>query len=161
MKRIIYGVGFFLAILFLSTGFMFSYQVADLKDRIYDLEESSTRVQQQVSASVNPKEQTFVFQRYDQGKLEEERYRMMSYGENRVVFQQENTEEAGKQSKEGYQLRLEEGCVVVYEKPGNTVFEYTDIPLEALPKELQSEVLLGKDIKTQDELYSFLENYSS
>ena len=51
--------------------------------------------------------------------------------------------------------------MVVYEKPGNTVFEYTDIPLEALPKELQSEVLLGKDIKTQDELYSVLENYSS
>ena len=30
----------------------------------------------------------------------------------------------------------------------------TDIPLEALPKELQGEVLLGKQIKTTDELYN-------
>ena len=56
---------------------------------------------------------------------------------------------------------MENGCVVVYEKADNTVFEYTDIPLEALPKDLQAEVLLGKDLKTLDELYSFLENYSS
>lgn len=41
MKRIIYSVGFFLIVLFLCTGFMLGYQVADLKDRIYDLEESS------------------------------------------------------------------------------------------------------------------------
>ena len=58
MKRIIYSVGFFLIVLFLCTGFMLSYQVADLKDRIYDLEESSAQVQQQVSAvSANPKGQ--------------------------------------------------------------------------------------------------------
>ena len=55
MKRIIYSVGFFLIVLFLCTGFMLSYQVADLKDRIYDLEESSAQVQQQVSAvAANP-----------------------------------------------------------------------------------------------------------
>ena len=60
MKRIIYSVGFFLIVLFLCTGFMLSYQVADLKDRIYDLEESSAQVQQQVSAvSANPKGQDF------------------------------------------------------------------------------------------------------
>lgn len=162
MKRIIYSVGFFLIVLFLCTGFMLSYQVADLKDRIYDLEESSAQVQQQVSAvSANPKGQDFIFQRYEEGILKQECYRITAYGEQRVILRRENTETVSENAKEGYQLRLENGCVVVYEKAYNTVFEYTDIPLEALPKDLQAEVLLGKDLKTLDELYSFLENYSS
>ena len=50
---------------------------------------------------------------------------------------------------------------MVYENKTGTVFESTDIPLEALPSELQAEVLLGKNLKNLDELYNFLENYSS
>ncbi len=40
-------------------------------------------------------------------------------------------------------------------------FEHTNIPLESLPQELQAEVLLGKTLSGAEELYSFLENYSS
>ena len=83
--------------------------------------------------------------------------RSHSYGTDKVVFRQE--EAPAKNA--GYQLQVEEGYIVVYENSQNQVFEYTDIPLESLPKELQGEVLLGKQIKTTDELYNFLENYSS
>jgi hypothetical protein len=74
-----------------------------------------------------------------------------------VVFRQEEVPV----KEEGYKLQVEEGYLVVYKNSENQVFEYTDIPLEALPQELQSEVLLGKQIETIDELYNFLENYSS
>ena len=33
MKRMIYGIGFFLALLFLGAGFFLSYQVADLRGK--------------------------------------------------------------------------------------------------------------------------------
>ena len=41
------------------------------------------------------------------------------------------------------------------------VYEYTNIPLDVLPEEMKREVLLGKTLQGEDELYSFLENYSS
>ena len=34
MKRMIYGIGFFLALLFLGAGFFLSYQVADLRQEM-------------------------------------------------------------------------------------------------------------------------------
>ena len=42
-----------------------------------------------------------------------------------------------------------------------TVYEYTDISLEGLPENLQKEIQNGKYIETSENLYGFLENYSS
>ena len=50
MKRMIYGIGFFLALLFLGAGFFLSYQVADLRQDMTRLQESSAKERQQVSA---------------------------------------------------------------------------------------------------------------
>src|SRR5699024_4859841 len=58
-------------------------------------------------------------------------------------------------------LKVENGCITVYDKESGEVFEHTNIPLETLPQELQAEVLLGKTLSGDQELYSFLENYSS
>lgn len=60
-----------------------------------------------------------------------------------------------------YCLKAEEGIVMVYEEDGVTLYEPTGIRLSFLPKALQQEILEGKYLKTQEELYSFLENYSS
>lgn len=157
MKRIICGIGCFLVVIFFSVCFFFTYQIADLKDRIYVLEESNTSVKQQVSLPINNKNKTFILEHYKDGTLEKESFKISSYGADKVVFRQEQVD----LKEDGYKLYVEDGYIVVYENSDNQVFEYTDIPLEALPKELQSEVLLGKQIETIDELYNFLENYSS
>ena len=61
----------------------------------------------------------------------------------------------------GYLLRELNGFVAVYLADGNTIYELTEIPLSDLPEELQQQILEGKILSTEDELYGFLENYSS
>lgn len=162
MKRIIYGVGFFLVVLFLSAGFLLSYQVTELKDRMYALEESSAAAQQQVSSLADAKGKNLIFERYEEGSLKKEQYRITAYGTERIVLRQENPEAAETTGKEqGFQLKLKDGYVVVYDKASGEIFEETNIPLEALPEHLRTEILLGKEIENQKQLYSFLENYSS
>lgn len=163
MKRVIYGVGFFLVMLFLCTGFLLSYQITQLRDRMYDLEESSKEAEKQVSAMAEARNQDLIFERYEDGVLKKECYRIMAYGADRVVLRQETDEkeEAASRENTGFVLKVENGYVVVYKKDGQEVFEHTNIPLESLPAELQSQVLLGKAVDSTDDLYSFLENYSS
>ena len=43
----------------------------------------------------------------------------------------------------------------------STIYEFTDIPFEELPKEVQTNVKQKKYVETEEELYAFLENYSS
>ena len=62
---------------------------------------------------------------------------------------------------EGYYLCEMQGFVVVYLSDRKTIYEMTEIPLSDLPEEVQQEVAAGKYIATRDELYGFLENYSS
>ena len=58
-------------------------------------------------------------------------------------------------------LKERNGCVTVYERDGVTVYEPTTIPVKTLPKTLQQEIEQGKYLKTHEDLYNFLENYSS
>ncbi len=61
----------------------------------------------------------------------------------------------------GYLLRELNGFVAVYLADGKTIYELTEIPLSDLPEELQQQIREGKILSTEDELYGFLENYSS
>lgn len=158
MKRIVYGIGFFLALFFLGAGFFLSYQVSDLREEMTRLQESSAKEKQQVSVLASSKDQELVFETYEEGTLLRNRYRVTAYGPEQIVLRQE--EESTGNSRE-FLLKVDEGCVTVYDKESGEVFEHTNIPLETLPQELQSEVLLGKTIQGDEELYSFLENYSS
>ncbi len=58
-------------------------------------------------------------------------------------------------------LKESNGYVVVYLSDGKTIYEYTDILFEELPEKVRTEVRNGKYIEDQEELYGFLENYSS
>lgn len=158
MKRIVYGIGFFLALLFLGAGFFLSYQVSDLREDMTRLQESGAKEKQQVSVLTSSKDQELVFETYEEGTLLRNRYRITAYGPEQIVLRQE--EESTGNNRE-FLLKVDEGCVTVYDKESGEVFEHTNIPLETLPQELQSEVLLGKTIQGDEELYSFLENYSS
>jgi hypothetical protein len=60
-----------------------------------------------------------------------------------------------------YYVVYNHGRIVVYYSDHKTVFEYPDIRLSDLPSDLQCEILSGKAMKDEAELYSFLQNYSS
>ncbi len=62
---------------------------------------------------------------------------------------------------QGYYLKELDGYIIVYLYDNETIFEYTDILISTLPEYLQLEVTEGKYIETSEELYAFLENYSS
>ena len=51
--------------------------------------------------------------------------------------------------------------VAVYKLPENEIYEYTDVILDVLPEELREEIREGKYLKGEEELYNFLENYTS
>ncbi len=60
-----------------------------------------------------------------------------------------------------YYVIYRQGRIVIYYSDRKTVFEYPDIKLNDLPIQLQCELLSGKEMKDEAELYNFLQNYSS
>ena len=63
--------------------------------------------------------------------------------------------------KDCYYLYDVNGYVVVFLSDKKTIYEYTDILTEDLPSSLVKEMKNGKYVKNLEELYGFLENYSS
>lgn len=160
MKRIFYGIGFFTAVFFLSAEFIISYQIADLKDRMQGLEEDVMIQAREASAAAEQRPTDYIFERYDEEakKIKKEQFKVQSYSGTCVVLREDRVQE----SKEaGYDLKAKEGYVVVYYKDTDIVYEYTNIPVSALPGAVQAEIFTGKILRTDAELYGFLENYSS
>lgn len=62
---------------------------------------------------------------------------------------------------EEFYLLVENEYINVYYSDLKTVYLYTDILLSDLPDELQQEILDKKYISSEEELYNFLESYSS
>ena len=63
--------------------------------------------------------------------------------------------------EEIFYLKELNGYVVVYMEDGKSIYEYTDIRISDLPKNVQQEVIHGKKITGIEKVYGFLENYSS
>lgn len=60
-----------------------------------------------------------------------------------------------------YYIYEKNGYLVIYLEDKTTLYDHTDILLKDLPESLQNEILNGKMINGQDELYEFLETYTS
>ncbi len=60
-----------------------------------------------------------------------------------------------------YYISEQDGFVTVFESDMETVYEYTSIPITDLPKALQEDVLSGLKVTSLQQVYAFLENYSS
>lgn len=60
-----------------------------------------------------------------------------------------------------YYLMEVNGYVVVYLSDRKTPYEYTDILYDELPAILRQEIRNGKYLEGSEELFGFLENYSS
>lgn len=60
-----------------------------------------------------------------------------------------------------FYLDVQMGRIVVYQAEDDTLYAYTEVKFNQLPEEVKQEVLEGKYIETVEELYHFLESYSS
>ena len=85
-----------------------------------------------------------------------------------TTFLQEKTEPTEVLAVEGnveknseYLLKELNGYVIVYLSDEKTVYEVTGISINELPKEVQSQIQEGIKFDSINELYAFLENYSS
>lgn len=65
------------------------------------------------------------------------------------------------QEPQGFYLMVADHFIVVYEEDRSTLYMNTDILLERLPDALQREIMAGKFVGSEEELYLFLESYSS
>ncbi len=61
----------------------------------------------------------------------------------------------------GFYLMVADHFIVVYREDKQTLYMNTDILLESLNEKLQTEIMQGKYVETEEELYHFLESYSS
>lgn len=60
-----------------------------------------------------------------------------------------------------FYLKVADHFIIVCEEDGQTLYMNTDILLERLPDSLQREIMEGKPVASEEELYLFLESYSS
>lgn len=81
---------------------------------------------------------------------------LMSFSSSRVVVRK-----SYRKKEEGYFLINEDHNVVVYDKTLENVYMSTGIHMEDLPESLQEEIHYMKYVETEEELYNFLESYSS
>ena len=63
--------------------------------------------------------------------------------------------------EEGFYLMVADHFVIVYKEDKKTIYMNTDILLENLSSQLQEEIIAGKYVENEQELYNFLESYSS
>ncbi len=98
----------------------------------------------------------------------EQRIAMLKQQNETLLTQREAQEEENELEEslnvvEPYQyvLLAEDGYVTVYHADGKTFFSSTDIQIMKLPEDLQEEIQEGKYITSEEQLYNFLENYSS
>lgn len=68
-------------------------------------------------------------------------------------------EEVSKQK--GFFVAVYQNRIIVYLEDKKTVYEYTNIDTQRLPQELRSKLSDGFYIPNEEELYHFLESYSS
>lgn len=84
-------------------------------------------------------------------------YELVSYNDNHICFRKTFR----KQEYNGYYAQSFNGTIVILNGDGKTVYEYTQITIDSLPEDLQKQVLEGYPLDSEEELYNFLENYST
>lgn len=87
---------------------------------------------------------------------------LTAFSKDRVVIcKYYRPQEEKKQEDPGFYLMAADHFVVVYYADKETVYINTEILLENLSDALKAEIIQGKYMATEDEVYTFLESYSS
>ena len=74
---------------------------------------------------------------------------------------EDSVESANIQNKKAFVIREEDGYLNVYFGEEDALYMYTGIAYQGLPEELKKEISNGKTFDTLEDLYRFLESYSS
>ena len=112
----------------------------------------------------NRKKLTDYIQEYMENLPEEERkaglisYELTTFSEDKVIVRK--TYSTPKIEYTFY-LDVQMGKVIVRQFYDDTLYAYTEIKFADLPENLKQEILSGKYIENIEELYEFLETYSS
>ena len=90
---------------------------------------------------------------------------LTAFSKDRVVickyYKLEKEEEETDVVGDGFYLMVADHLIVVYREDQKTVYLNTDILLENLDDALQAEIMQGKYLETEEEVFNFLETYSS
>lgn len=97
----------------------------------------------------------------DQTMRSSEKTKPEEVAEEMVTDTEKMTESMSHLSYTKYYVHASEGYVVIYQADHETVYCETSIRVEHLPEELQSGLKEGIALCSDEELYEFLENYSS
>lgn len=65
------------------------------------------------------------------------------------------------ENRDEFVLVVENNYITVYHSGLEEVYLYTDIRLDELPQDVQNEIIQKKYVESEEELYNFLESYSS
>lgn len=85
-------------------------------------------------------------------------YELTSFSKDEVVLRKTYYKEAPTAQ---FYLDVQMGRIVVYQTADDSLYAYTEVKFNNLPESLRREILAGKYIETIEELYHFLESYSS
>lgn len=83
---------------------------------------------------------------------------LTSFSKDKVVLRKTYYKE---EQEAQFYLEVQMGRIVVYQTEDDSLYAYTEVKFNTLPETLQREILSGKYIGTIEELYHFLETYSS
>ena len=102
-----------------------------------------------------------IFMKEQLPKLEEQEMEEVQKGQDAARWQV--LAQADRLLTKTYQYYLveEQGYINIYLSDRETIYEYTNITMDMLPEELRQEIMAGKGLSNEGELYDFLENYSS
>ncbi|MDE6435091.1 MAG: hypothetical protein K2L07_12780 [Lachnospiraceae bacterium] len=84
-------------------------------------------------------------------------YELTEYSDTQITLRKTYR----KEEKNGFYARSFNGTIVILQSDDKTVYEYTQIMIHTLPEEMQEKINAGYYIENEEDLYSFLENYSS
>lgn len=85
-------------------------------------------------------------------------YELTSFSKDEVVLRKTYYQDTPTAQ---FYLDVQMGRIVVYQTADDSLYAYTEVKFNQLPEALRREILAGKYIETIEELYHFLESYSS
>ena len=80
---------------------------------------------------------------------------------NKNNINTENYTQATDSKYESFYLVYEDGKVVIYKESDRTFYDYADINMNSIPAEIREQLKLGLYIDGEENLYNFLQAYSS
>ena len=188
MRKVFYGIGIFMVLCLLTLGSYGTYKISDMRLKMIDMEKQLEEQQSLQTDTVKNQicaDTQCTIEEYDKnsGELRQRtkvtsanllgmnrqelvdflkksqtpyyNYSLVAFSPQHVVIRQTRT------SYETYYLTEEEGKVQVYKGDKETLYEPTEIAVDQLPENLQKEIQTGKYLDSEEDLYNFLENYSS